>query len=107
MADKKEKTSKKKNINNDQEENRLKKLKRGELLEIMLAQSREIDSLREEIKDLKAQLADREIKVREAGSLAEASLQLTKVFEEAQKAADLYLDNLRQRAGADDGKAES
>lgn len=79
------------------EEKSLKKLKRSELLEIMLAQSREIDSLREEIEELKAKLADREIKVEKAGSLAEASLELTRVFEEAQKAVDLYVYNIRNR----------
>ena len=69
----------------------LKKLRRAELLEIMLDQSYEIDQLRKRVKELEAQLEDRRIKIENAGSIAEASLQLTKVFEEAQKAADLYL----------------
>ena len=73
----------------------LKKLRRSELLEIMLDQSYEIDQLRKRVKELEAQLEDRRIKIENAGSIAEASLQLTKVFEEAQKAADLYLENVR------------
>ena len=73
----------------------LKKLRRAELLEIMLDQSYEIDQLRKRVKELEAQLEDRRIKIENAGSIAEASLQLTKVFEEAQKAADLYLENIR------------
>lgn len=40
---------------------------------------------------------NREIELLEAGSIAEASLKLNKVFEAAQKAADQYLYNLRQR----------
>ena len=79
-------------------EQELHKLKREELLEIMLAQSREIDELRKELAEAKARLEDRRIKVRKAGSLAEASLQLTNIFEEAQKAADLYVENIRRRA---------
>lgn len=84
----------------------LRKLKRSELLEIMLAQSEEIDRLRKELaqKDAllaqkDAQLADRTIAIQESGSIAEASLRLTKVFEEAQKAADLYLQNVRAANG--------
>lgn len=79
-------------------EKELLKLKRSELLEIMLAQSREIDSLREELAETKRKLEDKRIKIKEAGSIAEASLQLTRVFEEAQKAADLYVENAKRRA---------
>ena len=80
----------------------LKKMKRSELLEIMLAQSREIDSLRKRIDELEEQLDDKQIKIENAGSLAQASLQLTKVFEEAQKAANLYVYNIKRRYGGAD-----
>jgi hypothetical protein len=75
----------------------LRKLRRSELLEIMLAQSREIDDLKKQVADLEARLNDREIRKEKAGSLAEASLQVTKIFEEAQKAADIYLENIRDQ----------
>ena len=78
-------------------EKELMKLKRSELLEIMLAQSKEIDSLREQLAEANARLEDRNIAIEESGSIAEASLRLTKVFEEAQKAADLYLENIKKR----------
>ena len=58
-------------------EKELLKLKRSEMLEIMLAQSQEIDNLRKERDELKEQLADRRIRIEKAGSLAEASLQQT------------------------------
>lgn len=77
----------------------LSKLKRAELLEIMLAQSEEIDRLRKELAEKDRLLQDRQIAIAESGSIAEASLKLTKVFEEAQEAADLYLDNVRRTAG--------
>ena len=80
-------------------EKELLKLNKSEMLEIMLAQSREIDSLMEQLAEAKAELEDRRITIEKAGSLAEASLQLTRIFEEAQKAADLYLDNVKRTAG--------
>ena len=46
----------------------------------------------------KAQLEERRIALDEVGNIAEASLKLTKVFEEAQKAADLYVENVKRRA---------
>lgn len=80
-------------------EKELQKLKRIELYEILLAQSEEIDRLRDELEETKVKLQEKGIKIAEAGSLAEASLRLTKVFEEAQKAADLYLYNIRNKDG--------
>ena len=77
-------------------EKELLKLNKSEMLEIMLAQSREIDSLIEQLAEAEARLEDRRITIEKAGSLAEASLKLTKVFEEAQKAADLYLENVKR-----------
>lgn len=76
----------------------LKKLKRVELYEIMLAQSEEIDRLRAELEQKDQELAQRQIDIAEAGSIAEASLALTHVFDEAQKAADLYLQNVQDHA---------
>lgn len=81
------------------DEKELKHLKKRELYEILLAQSREIDRLRQELSDVRSQLEDKKVVIKEAGSLAEASLRLTAVFEEAQKAATIYLDNLREQVG--------
>ena len=64
------------------------------MLEIMLAQSREIDRLKKELTDVKAKLADKEIRINRTGSIAEASLAVTNIFEEAQ---ETYLDNLYRR----------
>ena len=80
----------------------LKKLKRSELLEIVLAQSEEIERLRAELAEKEAQLQDRCIAIEQSGSLAEASLKLTRVFEEAQKAADLYMANVKADARTSD-----
>ncbi|HEL2422547.1 DNA repair protein [Streptococcus suis] len=77
----------------------LRKLKRIELYEIMLAQSEEIDCLRNQLEKIKTELADRRIMISQSGSIAEASMRLTNIFEEAQKAADLYLYNVKNKIG--------
>lgn len=76
----------------------LSKLKKRELLEIMLAQGKEIDSLRERVAELEARLADREFEFSRIGSIAEASLAVTDIFKEAEKAAAVYLENIRRRS---------
>ena len=80
---------------------RLKKLKRSELLEVMLTQSREIDALKEENEKLARQLESRKIELKEAGSIAQAALQLNHIFERAQAAADMYLENIAARQQED------
>lgn len=53
-----------------------------------------INKMREVMKSWKA---NREIEIEEAGNLADAALKLNKIFETAQKAADQYIYNLKQR----------
>ena len=77
-------------------EKELHKLKRSELLEIMLEQSKEITRLRKELFLAEQKLKKREIALREVGSIAEASLSLSNVFAQAQEAADIYLDNVKR-----------
>ncbi len=84
----------------------LKKLKRSELLEIMIAQSKEIDTLRSQLAAAQKKLRDREIKVAQAGSLADASFSIFKVLERTQMAADLYLENVKRMAGEGGEKVE-
>ncbi len=49
--------------------------------------------------ELERQRTDRRIRLREAGSVAEAALRLNGVFEAAQKAADQYLENIERMYG--------
>lgn len=76
----------------------LKKLKRAELLEILVEQNREIEQLQQELEAVKQQLASREIAIAEAGSIAEAALNLNGVFSAAQAACSQYIDNMKQRS---------
>ena len=73
----------------------LKKLRRTELLELLLIQSREMDRVKEELEEARAQLEDRRIRIDSCGSIAEASLAVSRIFEDAQTAADLYLANVK------------
>lgn len=75
----------------------LQKLKKKEILEIMLRQGEEIDALRTRVAELEAELAKRDFEMEKVGSIAEASLRVTDIFEEAEKAAKIYLENIRRR----------
>lgn len=80
------------------------KLKKKDLLEIMLRQSEEIDALRAQVADLQAKLDDRDFQFNRIGSIAEASLAVTNIFEEAEKAAKLYLENIRSKVNEQSGR---
>ena len=69
----------------------LQRLRRSELLEILLAQQKQIDSLKKELAEANEQLAERKIILEKSGSIAEAALKLNGIFEAAQQAADQYL----------------
>lgn len=72
----------------------LKKLSRGELLELLITQTEQNERLRIELEQANAKLHDRKIQVDKAGSLAEAALALNGIFDAAQAAAKQYLDNI-------------
>ena len=76
----------------------LRKLQKIELLEILVDQRKRIDELEAELAETRQKLEQREIQIRSSGSIAEASLKLTNVFTEAQKAADLYVENVKRLA---------
>ncbi len=76
-------------------ERELRRMPRMELLEILLDQRKRIDELEKELAEAKQKAEDRAIVIGTSGSIAEAALRLTDIFEEAQKAADLYLENVK------------
>ena len=75
----------------------LRKESRAGLLEILLAQSREIDCLKAEVASLNEKLEEKELIMSRSGSIAEASLELNRVFEAAQLAADQYVRSIQMR----------
>ena len=76
----------------------LKKLNRYQLLELLIAQTERADHLQTQLEGVQRQLDDRNLQLASLGSIAEASLQLSGVFQAAQEAADLYLNAAKQRA---------
>lgn len=76
----------------------LRKLRRADLLELLIAQGKETDQLRAELEEAKAELADRRIKIEQSGSVMEAALLLNGVFEAARAACSQYEENIRTRA---------
>ena len=76
----------------------LKRLKRVDLLELLIAQSRENDRLRAELEEMRSKLEAKELTLEKAGSIAEAALRLNKVFEAAQLAADQYILSVKAQA---------
>lgn len=81
----------------DKEKN-LRKLKRKDLLEILLLQNKKIEELEEELNSTKQLINSREIIISQSGSIAEASLKINKIFEVAQIAADDYLKSIKNIA---------
>lgn len=74
----------------------LRKLKRTDLLELLIEQSKEVESLKKRIGELETELADRRLLIYKSGSIAEAALKLNGVFEAAEAAAQEYLENIRR-----------
>ena len=88
----------------------LRKLKREDLMEILLEQSREIKRLKKQLAEVQAELDDKRIRIEQAGSIAEASLKLSGVFEAAEAACRQYTENielLSRRQNAIIAKRES
>ncbi len=80
----------------------LKKLSRAELLEMLIAQSKKLSRVEEELAKAKEELEKREIALSDSGTLAEAALKLNGIFEDADRAAKQYLDTLKaQNENAD------
>jgi predicted HicB family RNase H-like nuclease len=73
----------------------LKKLSRADLIEMLIDQSIELNDIKEKYQKAQGELDNQNIAIDNAGSIAEASLHLTDVFLEAEKAAQIYLQNIQ------------
>ena len=78
-------------------EKELRRLNRGELLELLIAQMEGNKTLAARLKQADAALERRQIAIETSGTLAEAALRLSGVFEAADQAARQYLESLRAR----------
>lgn len=79
-------------------EKELKKLNRYQLLELLVVQTERADDLQKKVEELEKKLEERELNFSKLGSIAEAAIQVSGVFETAQQAADMYLDSARKEA---------
>lgn len=74
----------------------LKKLNRRDLMQLLLDQSKEMQDLRTKLAATEAALQDKTLKISQAGSIADAALQLNGVFEAAQEACQQYTLNIQK-----------
>lgn len=81
-------------------EKELKKLNRYQLLEMLIIQTERANELEKKLEQAQEKLDSREVQMTVMGSIAEASLQLSGVFEAAQNAADTYLEAVKERSAA-------
>ncbi len=86
-------------------EKEMKKLSRTDLLRMLIDQGEEMKVLKEELEKAKAEISEREIKMTEAGSIAEAALKINGVFEAAQAASQQYLENVKHLSERQDALA--
>lgn len=75
----------------------LKKLRRGELIEIIYQLKKNEQRLQFEISELQCRVREKDLKFERVGSVAEAAVSLSNVFEAAQDAANMYLDEIKKR----------
>lgn len=73
----------------------LKRMNRGELIEIIYQYRIQVDDLTAQVKKLTDELDERRLRMEKAGSIAEAAISVNKVFEAAQQAAEQYLYSIK------------
>lgn len=72
-----------------------KQLSRAQLIEIIYQLQLQIDGLTERNQALEDALADKRLRISNAGNLAEAALQINDCFRSAQNAAEQYLNEIK------------
>lgn len=77
----------------------LRKASRTDLLKLLLEQRKENETMRRQIDQLQEQLQQRQITIDQSGSLAEAALKLSGIFDAAETACQYYTENIRGLSG--------
>lgn len=77
-------------------EKEIKKLSRTDLLRMLIDQSEEMEKLKSELEKAQTELKEKEIKITQAGSIAEAAIAINGVFEAAQAASMQYVENVKK-----------
>ena len=79
--------------------NDLKHLRRSELIDLIYEMKKREIELQTRLDEAEAKLQAREITIEKAGSIADAAVQLSGVFQAAQEAADSYLKSIISAPG--------
>lgn len=82
--------------NSENTNRELRKMSREQLLTLLLSVSRENEELRAELEDKEKELADRKIILEHAGSIADAAVEVNRIFETAQRTADDYIEGVKK-----------
>jgi len=77
----------------------LRKASRADLLKLLLEQRKENEVLRQQILQMQEQLQQRQITIDQSGTLAEAALKLSGIFDAAETACQYYTENIRGLSG--------
>ncbi len=77
----------------------LRKASRADLLKLLLEQKKENESLRQQLLQVQEQLQQRSITIEQSGTLAEAALKLSGIFDAAETACQYYTENIRALSG--------
>ena len=72
-----------------------KQLSRAQLIDIIYQLQLQVEELSEQNQNLKKALEDKRLRIRNAGSIAEAALELNDCFRSAQNAAEHYLQEIK------------
>lgn len=72
-----------------------KRLSRAQLIDIIYQLQVEIDKLNEEKQDLENELADKRLRLSNAGNIAQAALEINDCFRSTQNAAEQYLNEIK------------
>ena len=71
-----------------------KRLSRAQLIEIIYQLQLQLDKINEEKQVLESELEDKRLRLRNAGNIAEAALEINNCFRSAQNAAEQYLNEI-------------
>ena len=72
-----------------------KRLNRAQLIDIIYQLQLKLDELTEENQRLSAELADKRLRIDQAGNIAEAALEMNHCLRSVQQAADQYLEEIK------------
>ena len=72
-----------------------KRLSRSQLIDIIYQYQLQVDKLTEQNQELKRRLEDKRLRLRNAGNIADAALEMNNCFRSAQDAAEQYLNEIK------------